>query len=265
MKIKKDGKYIVQANGATNNFFWDGQKFGCKTREGATVVSGEQAEALTLGRKPNEVIVTPFTTALPSKDEAALKMEARHGKAIRGCCQMIIDKTVEVGRVYLDLCLYIRKNMVPMKLVSSAMTEMGFNRQVVSRVNKVANASDALWSEFEARTIGFNKVLELSRGGAVVGSLAKEMGSDVVDVKAQIEEMESEETNPEQKPLIEPTAEEKHAAALKQFESSAARVLSAAASMQIKKQKKVVGGNGYVLIVMVDKKFKPAAATTTVL
>lgn len=198
-------------------------------------------------------------TGLPTPDAAAAKLEKRHVAAIQGCCQKIIDKTVEAGRLYLDLCLYIRKNMVAPKIVSREMQAMGFNRQVVSRVNKVANASDELFSEFQARTIGFNKVLELSRGGVVAGSLAAEMGEDVTDVKAQIEEMESEESDKSDKELIEPTLEEKQSRYLKSFETAAAKVLSMAAALEWKKQKKVVGGNGYVLLVVKDKKWKPVS------
>lgn len=199
---------------------------------------------------------------LPTAKDATNKLEQKHSKAIRGCCQVIIDKVVETGRLYLDLCLYIRKNMVSPKLVSTEMSAMGFNRQVISRVNKVANASDELFSQFQARTIGFNKVLELSRGSDVVaGSLAAEMGSDVTDVKAQIAEMEKDETSSSSGPVLPASPEDAAAKHLKSFEMAAARVLSAAAALQWKKQKKVVGGNGYVLLVVRDKKWKPVSGT----
>jgi len=203
---------------------------------------------------------TAGAEVLPTAKQAISKLDELHAKAIRGCCQKIIDKIVETGRVYLDLCLYIRSNTVEPKLVSTEMAAMGFNRQVISRVNKVANASDELFSQFEARTIGFNKVLELSRGGAVVSSLAAESGEDVIDVAAQIEEMESQESKAaEASPvLIAPTTDETIFKNTKAFESAASRCLSMAAALEFKKQKKVVGGNGYVLVVMRDKKWKPA-------
>lgn len=211
--------------------------------------------------KKNET-KTEGAAVLPTPKEATNQLDARHSKAIRGCCQAIIDKVVETGRLYLDLCLYIRKNAVPPKLVSYEMDVMGFNRQVISRVNKVANASDELFSQFEARTIGFNKVLELSRGGAVAGSLAAEMGADVTDVKAQIEEMESEakekDSGPSAGKSAKMTDDEKKEKDMKRFERAAAVVLSVAATHGWTRQKKVVGGNGYVLLVVKDKKFKAA-------
>jgi len=201
---------------------------------------------------------------LATTKEATDKLELQHVKAIQGCCQVIIDQTVKTGTLYLDLCLYIRKNMVSPKLVSREMEAMGFNRQVISRVNKVANAADDVFSQFQARTIGFNNVLALARGGAVVGSLASEMGTDVVDVSSQIEEMEGEEERKENSepslPGVTPTPEEVIAKAQGRFDKAAAVVLSVAAQLEFKKQRKVVGGNGYVLLVIKDKKWKPKSA-----
>jgi len=205
---------------------------------------------------------------LPSASEAKAavaveqsKADAKHIKAIRGCCQVIIEQVVKTGTLYLDLCLYIRKHAVSPKLVRSEMEGMGFNKQVISRVNKVANAADDVFSQFQARTIGFNNVLALARGGAVVGSLAAEMGSDVVDVAAQIEEQETAEAESEGQnpalPGVASTPEEIEKKALARFEKGAATVLSVAAQLGFKKQRKVVGGNGYILLVIKDKKWKP--------
>jgi len=203
-------------------------------------------------------------TAIEAKTAAAVaqsKADVRHIKAIRGCCQVIIDQVVKTGTLYLDLCLYIRKNTVSPKLVRCEMEGMGFNKQVISRVNKVANAADDVFSQFQARTIGFNNVLALARGGAVVGSLAAEMGSDVVDVAAQIEEQETEQAESENSnpplPGVLATPEELEKKALARFEKGAATVLSVAAQLGFKKQRKVVGGNGYILLVIKDKKWKP--------
>jgi len=202
--------------------------------------------------KANEVNETGLATA----QAATFKLEERQGKAIRGCCQVIIDKTVEAGRLYLDLCLYIRKNEVSPKLVSREMGDMGFNRQVISRVNKVANASDELWNEFAARTIGFNKVLELSRSTSAMNGLAKDTDSDIVDIKVQVEELEK--GGEESGPAAPPTPEQREASAKKALESAAAKLLSAAASLQLKREKTIVGGNGYLVIVKKDKNWKPA-------
>jgi len=211
----------------------------------------------TVEQKKTDVAAKVNETGLATEKAATAALELCHSKAIRGACQLIIDKTVETGRLYLDLCLYIRKNQVAPKLVSFEMTEMGFNRQVVSRVNKVAGASNELFSQFEARTIGFNKVLELSRAPAAIEGIAADSGEDVIDVKAQVEELEAGDGG--SGPVVEPTSEEKEEKLLKAYGVAASKVLSVAAALQWRKEKKVIGGNGYELVVRKQKGWKPAA------
>jgi len=230
------------------------------------------------GLKPKATKMTPAqliesaVQAEQAEENRKLAMAtAKHTAALQAFGKRIIEKVVETGAVYLELCEYIRTNQVPPKLVSFELTALGMNRQQVSRINTVANASDEVYSQFSARTLGFNKVLDLAvaeKGTPelVVGALAKSMGQSVIDVKAIIEEHEDEESEAPQ--LIPPTPEQKEAKFLKQFEQCAAKVLSAAAGLGVQKQRKVVGGNGYVLVVMRDKKWvapapAPAPAAST--
>lgn len=192
---------------------------------------------------------------LAKQNQALEKANAMHGKAIAGCCQKIIDMTVKTGTIYLDLCKYIRKNEVAPKLVSEVMGNMGFNRQVISRVNKVANASDENWKQFEARLIGFNKVLDMERGSVAITAIAKESGVDESVVRSEMAELEeTEESNPA---LIPPTEEETKAKFEKQLSSAVARALSACAALGIKKQFQIAGGNGYIFVCKIDRNHKP--------
>jgi len=202
---------------------------------------------------------------LMDQQHAKLAIEVRQGAEIKKLAREIIEATVATGKVYLKLCLYIRENMVAPKLVSAELAEMGFNKQVISRVNKVANASDEVFSLFAASTIGFNKALDMARN-PVQDALATSMGTNVTDIKAQVEEMDKETEGAASggSGTSELSQEQKDERMLKQFEQGAARALSAAASFGWKKERKVVGGNGYILIVRKDPKWRPAPAPDAV-
>lgn len=199
---------------------------------------------------------------LLDEKQATQALENRHAAKIQSLCREVIEATIATGKVYLKLCLYIRENMVAPKLVSHEMAEMGFNKQVISRVNKVANASDEVFSQFAASTIGFNKALDMARN-PVQEQLAESMGTDVTDIKAQVAEMEADGSGAvEAEKLSDPEAVD--AKWQKQFENGAAKALSAAAFFQWKKERKIEGGNGYILIVRRDAKWKPPVAPEAV-
>jgi len=220
----------------------------------APATSGEKQSAEAL--KAHKILL--------DQKQASAALETRHIAEISKLCREVIAATVQTGKVYLKLCLYIRENMVAPKLVTAQMLEMGFNKQVVSRVNKVANASDEVFSQFAASTIGFNKALDMARN-PVQESLAASMGTDVTDIKAQVEELDKEISGTSGAAGSTPlTQEQKDEKMLKQFEQGAARALSAAASFGWKKERKVVGGNGYILTVRKDPKWRPAPAPDAV-
>jgi hypothetical protein len=67
------------------------------------------------------------------------------------------------------VCLYIRKNKLAPKLVSHELGQLGFRKEVVSKINRVAFASDELFSRFQAKMIGFDRVLMLARAEGPAG------------------------------------------------------------------------------------------------
>lgn len=94
---------------------------------------------------------------------AQSKLEVAHTQMVEKIGSDIIKKTGELGGLYLQLCLYIRKNKVAPKLVSVTLTKQGFKRSRISEINRVAQASEKLFKDYEAKLIGFDKCLEFSR------------------------------------------------------------------------------------------------------
>jgi len=161
---------------------------------------------------------------LPTASQATQGLEITHSRELQRLGRQVIDAVVKAGTETLVLCKYIRDNMVSPKLVSHELRALGLSKSWASKVNRVAQCSDEDWSAFEARTLTFKDVLALKEGGsAVMDSLAAEMGTDVVDIKAQVEELESEDSeNPE---LIQPTAKEAKEARKKQNERAFATLI----------------------------------------
>lgn len=121
----------------------------------------EKSAPAPAGGKPEDKPQLP--TAPAAKVEHMTGAEAAQADAIREFGKTIIRKTGEVAGVYLDLCLYIRKHSVAPKLVSFELMRLGFKRSRISEVNRVANASEALFKQYEAKAIGFDKCLNMSR------------------------------------------------------------------------------------------------------
>lgn len=101
-----------------------------------------------------------MTTQAPT---VAVPREVDMAGQIRVMGLDIIKATGEVAGKYLTLCNYIRANKVAPKLVSFELTRLGFKRSRISELNRVSNAPEKLWHEYEAKIIGFDKALELTR------------------------------------------------------------------------------------------------------
>lgn len=197
--------------------------------------------------------------ALLDEKAATAKLELQHSVHLKKYGQDIIEATAVAGEKYLTICRYIRENMVAPKLVSFELAAIGMHRAVISKINRVANLPDDQWNQFAARTIGFNKVIELNSSQSAE-LLAKQTGESVTDVKAIIAEMEDEDGKGGT-PLIPPTDAEREEKAEKAFVTAAARALSAASVLGIKRERKVNGGNGYILTITKDKKWVAPSAT----
>jgi len=92
-----------------------------------------------------------------------LQVETQAEREVRETAEAIIKKTGEVAGLYLSLCLNIRQNKVAPTVVGRILKDLGFHRVRISEINKVANAPDDVFTNYQARAIGFNKALEFAR------------------------------------------------------------------------------------------------------
>jgi hypothetical protein len=91
------------------------------------------------------------------------KLQVAHEAMVDKLGREIIVATGEVAGKYLSLCLYIREHKLGPKEVSVPLIKLGFKRSRISEINRVAGASDKLFSEYQAKLIGFDKVLNFAR------------------------------------------------------------------------------------------------------
>jgi len=77
--------------------------------------------------------------------------------------KQIIHATGELANKYYNLIMGIRQQKIAPKLVSFALGKIGFARSRVAEINRISQASDKLFKDYEAKLLGFNKVLELAR------------------------------------------------------------------------------------------------------
>jgi len=112
------------------------------------------------------------TNKVPTQTEASANLpaprvptevESQNEREIRETGEAIIKKSGEVAGLYLSLCLNIRKNAIAPAVVSRILKELGFNRVRISEINRVANAPDDVFTNYQARAIGFNKAIEFAR------------------------------------------------------------------------------------------------------
>lgn len=100
---------------------------------------------------------------VPREVDVQTKLEAAQQTMVEKLGREIITTHGELAGKYLQLCLYIRQQKVAPKLVAFTLQNLGFKRSRISEVNRVANASDKLFKEYEAKLIGFDKCLEMAR------------------------------------------------------------------------------------------------------
>jgi len=105
----------------------------------------------------------------------------------------IVVETVKVGQKYLELCRYIRQHQVGPKWVSEELSALGFHKVRISEINRVSNAAEDIWREFEAASIGFKKCLQLTRGSVEVIRQAGVMADDNVASVAEASAIVAEE------------------------------------------------------------------------
>lgn len=109
-------------------------------------------------------------SAKANSPEVVAKVQAVISAADAQACDFIeatgreiIKATGEIAGKYLVLVNYIRSHKVGPKLVTDTLLKLGFKKTRVSEINRVAQASDEVFSKYQARAIGFDKALEMAR------------------------------------------------------------------------------------------------------
>jgi len=120
--------------------------------------------------KPKSAVVTTETLPpIPQTDYAKFDDIAKS----------IVTKTGELGTLYFDLCMMIRKapDFFSPKVVSARLSDLGFHRVRISEINRVARADEKVFSQWQARALGFSRVLQLARGndGKIIETKAKQI------------------------------------------------------------------------------------------
>lgn len=276
-EVKKDMAFL-EKEGATHVEY--GKLFALWIPQGAAITAkmtaSEAAEWGSLRQELGRLSIPPLTAeqlaardahkALLDQKAAAAAVEDRHTELLIQKGKDLITAVIGVGDKYLALCKTIRENEMPPKFVSFELTKLGFSRATVSKINKVAGASDELWNSFEARAFGFNKMLELSRGekpNEATKLLADAMGADVIDVVAQVQKLEGEEdAESKEGNLIEPTEAEKDEKQKLACERAAAVIFRGRVYFGWPKGKKFRDGSGWMIEVKKDTSWKAPKPTT---
>jgi len=108
-------------------------------------------------------MTTKKAVAPVKQNETTLALDQKHSTKLHELGQEIIAAAGVMGDKYLKLVKYIRDNKLAPKLVTHELLALGFKKDTVSKINRVAMASNELFNQFEAKLLGFNKVLDLAR------------------------------------------------------------------------------------------------------
>jgi len=230
-----------------SGLYWDGKQFAAEIKEKALPYPHEEEKAMLHKLPSQHVTIHGYVSSKNLAAEAKTGMEVTQAKKLQKLAADVVKSLASAGEKYLSLCRYIRENEVPQKLVSFELAAMGFTRQTIHKINKVSNAPAAEWNMYEARTIGFNRVLQLTSGN-VQEAIAREAGVDVVDVHAEIERIDGPAESSGNGPAAAPDADTLKADWEKKLLSSATVILRAAAGLQLR-GKTINGNNGYALTI----------------
>lgn len=98
------------------------------------------------------------------KESAIVESREKHLTILSEYGADIVKGMIQVSDKYYQICLYIRKHSVEDDIVRDALEPLGFIKQRITELCRVAKSSESLWSEFEARKLSFRRTLELTRG-----------------------------------------------------------------------------------------------------
>lgn len=196
-----------------------------------------QTEALDLG----------VSSLVVNGDGRVVEVASSDAVKIQALADGIVRATAHVGRLYLELCGYIRTNAVSPKLVSHVLAERGFSRSRVSEINRVANAADDVWNRFAAAAIGFRQVLDLERGNVIL-ALSDELGVGRSDAVEGLGKMLHAEVAAESSASVggEGLAGGGEEKGVRKLERLAVDVLTIAKQLNMQRRKWSIG-NGYML------------------
>lgn len=189
----------------------------------------------------------------------------------KAIAQEIIEATLETGNKYLRLCKFIRENKIAPKDATRWLLDLGFHKARASMINKVAQSGDEVFSQWEARQIGFHGVLKLSRENigelkqAKVVEADPELKEALETVEAELQVVDGGGAGEKKAPRSE---EDKKAAWKAAWNAAAMKVLKTSELLGVKPPKKWNIGNGFELrlvkakksVVPTDSETRPADA-----
>jgi len=179
----------------------------------------------------------------------------------------IVRGTLKVGETYFRLCTYIRSAKVEADIVRKALEPLGFVKQRITEINRVSNAPEELWSEYEARALSFRRTLELTRGTVqLLLEKAEHGGPDKVILQRTLDEVRAEEIKTEEAGAVAEAegnagvTEKETSAVKKERMEIAARKLAGLAEKYSVKSRVFKLENGYVVTVSRSKAVKVVGA-----
>lgn len=89
--------------------------------------------------------------------------DAVHTEKLRKLGLAVIESCGVVGERYLALCKYVRTAGPAPKLVRKVLLDLGYKNSRVSEIMRVALATESLWSQYEAKALGFDRTLSMAR------------------------------------------------------------------------------------------------------
>lgn len=164
---------------------------------------------------------------------------------LRRLALSVIEAAGQLGQKFYDLTVYIRRGQIAPAIVRRHLEGMGFNKSRISEINRVANASEENWRDFEARAIGFRSCLDAERGKLVRPELLGLPAGDegVEALRSALE--------PEEATVKESSSDAKTNEAIKL--AKACSVLLTAAKAGNWRQRSFTIGNGWQVIVRREK------------
>lgn len=195
-------------------------------------------------------------SVITDKSSSEVEVVTRQEIEVKRMVGDIISATVAVGEKYLTLAKYIRENQVTKANATRWMIDMGMHKSKASEVCRVSMADNKSWSEFEAKSMGWRGILQITRGNLdemkrvnpaiVPPELVKEVTAELVKDEEASQAEENKYANMSEEEIAKAKAEDKRAAWKERMERAAVSILTCAELTAAKARKWSIA-NGYVL------------------